>query len=257
MSYLYWPKRIARKLLGRGDHGPVQTFDTEEFELVFENDLLRITRLGDAASPNVIICFTGIQHGMAQISTEEFVGSSQMADYSAVFVSDLKCSWYNNFAPAMMLDAIAPLIAGKRVVTMGNSMGGFGAIWASGHVKAHAVIAFAPQFSVHSEVVPNETRWQNFRQSIAHWRVPSLANSFDQNATYITINGDADGEHFQKFPHGENRVHLLVHDSHHNPAKMLKERGVLKEVIALCARGEDPFNIIEKAGTKVSRIRPQ
>lgn len=60
---------------------------------------LRVTRLGDPAAPGVFICFTGIRQAMGGIGAEEFVGSTAVPGFSALFVSDLGRTWYNGFPP--------------------------------------------------------------------------------------------------------------------------------------------------------------
>ncbi|MEL7217770.1 MAG: hypothetical protein AAGK01_04980 [Pseudomonadota bacterium] len=223
-------------------------------EAVFEDPVLKVTRVGDRSAPNVIVAFTGIRHGLGQIAAEEFVGSSQMDGYSALFVSDMTCSWYNSFGSDQLLEIIAPFLVDKRIVTLGNSRGGFGAIWASQFVGAACTLAFAPQFSVKPEIVPDEKRWMNFRSKIKHWRVDSLADAFGPRTNYITINGNADAEHYRHFKGTKNQTHLLIPNSKHNPASVLKEAGVMNEVIALAAAGIDPFERIRNCGIDVSRV---
>ncbi len=254
MSVLGRIRAFGRNRLRSSHAANAQVPITAALDVEFEDDLLKVSRLGDVSAPNVIVAFTRIQHGLGQIAAEEFVGSSRMQGYSALFVSDMRCSWYNNFEGARLLEILSPFLTNKRVVTLGNSMGGFGAIWASRLVGAASTLAFAPQFSVKPEIVPNEQRWMNFRSRIACWRVDSLSGCFDSRTRYITINGDADCEHFQHFRSSENQTHLLIHDSGHNPASVLKKAGLVKEVVALAAAGLDPFERIRQSGINVSRI---
>ena len=52
------------------------------------------------------------------------------------------------------------------ITTYGLSMGAYGALMYSSALKADRVIALAPQYSVNSQVVPFETRWQEDREHI-------------------------------------------------------------------------------------------
>lgn len=245
--------RLLRRA-GLRKSGPSQPSTNPNMVVVLEDEHLRVTQLGDSSQPYLVICFTGIQQRMGGVGAEEFVGTSQMPGFSALFVSDLKRSWYNDFDPEHLLGAIRPYTEGKKIVTVGNSMGGFGAIWMSGLLPVETVVAFAPQFSVKPDLVPGETRWQEYRSAIADWRVPSLAGSFVPGTRYFTINGDADEMHYRQFPAGENMRHYLLPGCGHAPAKLLKDRGILGDVFRLCAKGADPASAIRAAGIELHVI---
>lgn len=221
---------------------------------VFSSPLLRVTALGDPALPNIFICFTGVSQAMGGIGAEEFVGSTRMPDFSALFVSDLNRSWFNAFPPELLTDAIAERVAGRRIVTVGNSMGGFGAIWMTRFLPVSTAIAFAPQFSVHPDIVPQETRWQEFRAQIREWRSPSLVEHFVPGTRYITLNGSDDHMHWSRFVPGDNAEHILIDKSGHEPARALKRHNILSDVIASATHGESPFALIRSAGIGCSRL---
>lgn len=225
-------------------------------DVVFENDVLRVTAMGDPEAPGVFLCFTGTLMAMGGIDAEEFVGSTRLPGFSALFVSDLARSWYQAFEPGMLESAVAARIAGKRLVTLGNSMGGYGAIWASGFLPVETAIAFAPQFSMHPTVMPGEKRWRNFRSKIGKWRHRDLGSSFRDTTRYVTINGDApaDEQHWSRFPAGPNMEHLFVPGTGHYPAAKLKEAGVLAETIVTCVEGASPLEVIRSGGFDARRI---
>lgn len=225
-------------------------------DVVFENELLRVTSQGDPDAPGVFVCFTGTQLAMGGIDAEEFVGSTRLPGFSALFVSDLSRSWFNAFPPEMLVDAVAERIEGKRVITLGNSMGGYGAIWASKYLPAETAIAFAPQFAMSAAAMPGEKRWRKFRKSIKQWRHESLADHFRDEVRYVTINGDEplDRQHWNQLPQGPNMEHLLVAGTQHFPAAHFKKAGILGEVIALCTEGSSPEPLIRETGFEVTRI---
>lgn len=245
-------RRIQKKLRRMFRQPASQTFEIDAMIEVFTDANIRVTALGDPDAPNLFLCFTGVQQGMGGIGAEEFVGTTRFPGFSALFISDLQRSWYNNFPPSLLTDAIGARVAGKRLIGLGNSMGGYGAVWIAQHLPVATVIAFAPQFSVHPEVVPAETRWQEFRSQITHWRERSL--SFNDTTRYFTINGDADEMHWSHFPRQSNCTHLLIKGTGHNPGAKLKERGILRDTISACVAGNDPHDIIAAAGLKVSRL---
>lgn len=228
-----------------------------ELLVAFEDDALRVTVSGDPQQPGVFLCFTGVGGGVGGVQMEEFVGSTRLPGYFAVYITDKKRSWYN-WDVAPVLDILRPYVEGKSVVTIGNSMGGFGAIWMAGALgNVHTCMAFAAQYSVHPEIMPEEQRWLNYREAITDWRMPSLMNSFEPTTRFWTFNGGRDAEHWSKFPLGENRSHFLTRDAGHDVARTLKEAGVLSDVIERCIEGEDPMDLIAAGGVQIERITPQ
>ncbi|MEL7689621.1 hypothetical protein [Citromicrobium bathyomarinum] len=227
------------------------------FEALHHDEHLRVTRLADDADSDahtVFVCFTGIKQGLGGLGAEEFVGSTRREGHTALFVSDLQRSWYNGFPPEHLQTILRPYVEGRRVITLGNSMGGFGAIWAAQWLGAERAIAFAPQFSVHPDIVPGETRWTEWRNRISEWRVPSLLDSFADGTDYFVFHGDADSEHYHQFPERPNILNVVIADSGHGPAAKLKEAGVLGEVFAQCLSGKDPRPTIREAGLTLKPI---
>ncbi|MFN4019887.1 MAG: hypothetical protein ACK4IC_05160 [Erythrobacter sp.] len=218
------------------------------------DDDLRVTRLGDPAASGLFICFTGIRQAMGGIGAEEFTGSTALPDFSALFVSDLKRTWYNGFPAERLTDILAPFCTGKRVVTVGNSMGGFGALWATTILPVDTAIAFAPQYSLHPELVPGETRWREFTEAITHFRYPSLADAFTTGARIFTINGDDDREHWINFPARPGCENVLIRNSGHDPARLIKQSGALPALLQTCLGGGSALALLRQAGLDVVRI---
>lgn len=223
-------------------------------EPVLETPLLRVTAMGDSTAPGVFVCFTGVAQAMGGIGAEEFVGSTRLPGFSALFVSDLTRSWFNAFDPAVLVDAISDRVRDKRIVTLGNSMGGYGAVWAGAHLPVETAIAFAPQYSVHPAIVPEEARWMDYRRNIATWRHKSLDELFRPQTQYITINGSDDELHWRHFRSGGNAEHILLEASGHEPAAKLKDAGILSETIALCVEGKSPYHLFQERGVAAKRI---
>jgi hypothetical protein len=250
-------RQRVKRMLGLGAKPARVPAHGADARVLFADDSLRITTIGDPASPNVFLSFTGLYHAMGSIKMEEFVGTTRLPGYFAIFITDLKRSWFNGFPPEAILEPIAPLVAGKRIVTIGNSLGGFGAIWISRYLPVDVALAFCPQFSVHPDEVPGETRWQEFRREISEWRVRSLEGAFNDATRYYTFNGDGPDEmHWRRLPHLANCTHLLIAGSGHETALFLKERGVLGAVIENAATGGDPLAPMLAAGVAARQIDP-
>lgn len=248
-------KRRLKRLLGLGAKpAPVPAFGAEARE-IFADDRLRITTIGDPSSPNCFLSFTGLYHAMGSIKMEEFVGATRLPGYFAIFVTDLQRSWFNGFPPEAITGPIAPLIAGKRVVTIGNSLGGFGAIWITRYLPVDVAMAFCPQYSVHPEEVPDEPRWMEFREQIDQWRVRSLEGAFNETTRYYTFNGDGPDElHWRRLPDLPNCEHILIKGAGHETALYLKGREVLAMVIEAAASGGDPLELLRGSGIAASRL---
>lgn len=202
-------------------------------DLLNEDDVLRVSRSGDPDADTVILCFTGLQQRMGGIGPEEFVASAQLEGASAIFVTDKTRSWFNKLGAERVVELLAPHVEGRRIHTLGNSMGGFGAIWITRYLPVSTTLAFAPQFSVHPGIVPEETRWPAARAAISDWRYPSLQDHFVSGTRYVTISGKTgDNVQWTRLPALPNARHYIVADADHGVAAMLKHRGVLREVIA-------------------------
>ena len=237
-------KKVRRTFAGKSN-AQFQASSRDDLVEVFSDDLVRVTALGDLNCPNIFLCFTGVKQGMGGIGAEEFVGSTRMPDFCALFVSDLKRSWFNSFPESHLVEAIGDIVEGKRIVTVGNSMGGYGAIWATKPFPVETAIAFAPQFSVHPDVVSEETRWEEWRRDISIWRHRSLETYFNDETKYFTFNGDDDALHWSHFPTKPNTEHFLLPNSGHAPAAMLKDAGVLTATIESCVAGVSPMEILQ------------
>lgn len=221
---------------------------------IHADDDLRVTRLGDPAASGLFICFTGIRQSMGGIGAEEFTGSTALPDFSALFVSDLKRTWYNGYPAERLTDILDPFCTGKRVVTVGNSMGGFGALWATTILPVDTAIAFAPQYSVHPEIVPGETRWREYTDAIEHWRYPSVVDAFTTGTRIYTINGDDDRDHWSNFPEQAGCEHVLIQNSGHDPALLIKQSGALSALMQTCLGGGSALVLLQQAGLDVRRI---
>ena len=113
--------------------------------VVFEDDSLRIThRAGSAPDGDVVIAFAGVGNALQGVAHEEFARTLSEPDAmkEAYFVVDKQRTWYNATADAIE-SVLSPLVAGRRVLLLGNSMGGFGALLFAGLLSSGAAF-FSP-----------------------------------------------------------------------------------------------------------------
>lgn len=231
---------------------------------VYQDDALVVSQMGDPEMPRVVLCFAGIgRPGKEQpraatavggVQVAEFVGSAQLENSSVLHIADVRRSWFNGFEAERLLGVLHPLIAGKRLVSLGNSMGGFGAIWITKYLPVELALAFVPQFSVHPGIVPRERRWREYTSRITDWRAESLADCFVPGTRYYTFNSDRDFLHWRHFRPAANIDHFVLRDGGHEAAAKIKAAGVLGTVIRACADGDDPFPVMKKAGLDVHKL---
>ncbi len=213
-----------------------------EIPTIYEDKFVRITYL-ERESDFVTLCFSGIGLGLGVIDLqdEEFIGSSSRIG-SSVFVFDLTRSWGNCLDFVHIERALRPILAGRHISSLGNSMGEFLAVVATGFFDIKTCVAFVAQFSVKSSVLPAEQRWMNYREHIYSFKFESLAPFFNNTTRYYMLNSSeaVEERHWSKFPSKSN-VTNIVFDCNHNLATSLKSKGMLNEVIMCClANGDLP-----------------
>lgn len=238
------------------------------FAVACDDDLLRITQ-ADGDPARHVVSFTGIGWGMQGIQTEEWrktlgAGGSGTATY----VIDKQRGWYNStYEP--ICRHLAALAAGSgRVTTLGNSMGGFGALYfASAIPHCARAVAFAPQFSVNPALMPpKETRWAQYRRQIlTHHRGHALEHP-SADIDYIAFYGEGteiELAHARRLARvATPRTFIfLVGDCEHDVAATVKQAGLLPNLLDLLL-GDAPFRpgamvrLLREGGIKIRRIGP-
>lgn len=204
-------------------------------ETIYESPRILISRLaGDSGS--AVVSFAGVGLALDGLPHEEFVKTLSGSRHDQVFVIDKSRSWYNNTASEILEELSSRIEEFPRVYTLGNSMGAFGAIYFGRHLpRCKTAIAFGPQYSVHPQIVPNETRWQNWRNGIKDWTIPHALSGEGHTLRSHIFYGDAgrDLDHVRLFL--DNRptdmTLYVVEDAGHNTASFLKSRGCLTTVL--------------------------
>ena len=223
-----------------------------------------VSRMGDPAAPRVVLCFAGVGAGgtgkkraalaLGGLQPAEFVGTSQLENSSVLHIADIGRTWFNGFEPDRLLVVLHPFIEGRRLVTLGNSMGGFGAVWITKYLPVELALAFVPQFSVHPEIVPRERRWKEYTSRITEWRARSVADCFVPQTRYFTFNGDRDFHQWRHFRPAPNVDHFVLVGAGHQAAEKIKGAGALGDVIHTCVNGGDPFPVMKAAGLDVHKL---
>lgn len=210
-------------------------------DIIFENPEIRISfDPGSGDSDEVILAFTGGRHALAGIDKDDFVKTNRSSRIvrDAYYINDLRRSWYNGIRQAIV-DELAPRVGGRRVVTLGNSLGGFGALMFAGLFETCDVaIAFAPQYSVKPELVPFEDRWEHFYGNIEFFEsdtcfVTGVDYSRCRKYIFCGQTENHDRRHADLIAQmADANTHIFaIADCGHDVSFKLKENGVLGELI--------------------------
>lgn len=234
-------------------------------ETVIDTPDLRIAHRpgGDGEA---VLAFAGVQGAFGGVPVAEFAASlAKAAVHPEVwFVIDKTRSWYNRTAETIV-DILAPRLAGRRVVTLGNSMGGFGALLFGGRLDAAVAVAFCPQYSIDRRIAPFEERWDEFIAAIDDIRYPvCLAEDASADCRRLVFVGDrqtADLNHARLI-----RAHMaaadgvfVVRNCRHDVAQVLKQQGLLAPVLeaAMAADRDAVATCLKEGGVAYDLWRNQ
>ncbi|MBB97406.1 MAG: hypothetical protein CML68_22745 [Rhodobacteraceae bacterium] len=211
--------------------------------IVDEPDLKISHYMGD--TDVAVVAFTGIGHGMGAIQQDEFVGSALGRERNHVIsVTDRVRSWYS--VPGIQkriadtLRSLKAELGVRRVVCLGNSMGGFGALLFAQRIGADTAIAFVPQYTMRLEF--GERRWGEFRKDMHDANLDTLAPHLTgKTRAYAIFGADdlRDRMHMQRLK--DNciaRVYQVTGCEHSNLTSFLKRQGVLAPLIAAMIAGD-------------------
>ncbi|OIQ38979.1 MAG: hypothetical protein BM560_17235 [Roseobacter sp. MedPE-SWde] len=186
-----------------------------------------------------IVVFTSYNANAAKRGLLEFAASaSNQGARHCIFVTDRRQGWFqgSDFSSAV-LRTISDYVARyrlKRLMAVGVSMGGYGAISYAAQIGADSALAFAPQYCPHPDRFPEDTRWAEARARIREFSRPSLHESMRSKTQYTLLHGRWSAEdslHWQAFPQGSNIDHFLADRKSHDVIDPLREAGVLYPIV--------------------------
>lgn len=212
--------------------------------IALDQDDLRITYMTGTCA-TAVIAFTGIGHALGAIQTEEFKSSiSKSAAHgnrpSTVYVVDRHRRWFNHGLTARIQDIVGSILVtveANRAVTLGNSMGGFGALVFAGRISnCIRAIAFCPQSSVRRDIVRCENRWNDYVSKITQWELEDAIEEVGSEIDYHLFYGTGDQldlMHARRFSELElpNVAVHLISQCGHDVAATLKARGMLQPLL--------------------------
>jgi pimeloyl-ACP methyl ester carboxylesterase len=229
-------RRAAKKVARKVAFAAVQS--CLGVQTLMETDAVVIRWLaGDTAS--LVVAFTGIGGNMGGLPPDEFLkaGSADGKNH-VIFISDPKQTYFS--APDLRA-SIGEFVRGfiaqhgiKAVKTIGNSMGGYGAILFSREFPVQTAVAFVPAISLEPQMIA-EPDWNGFRDALGAERVQSLVEHLRNPATHFhLIFGDLDPEDRRqcaKAPAFPNVDVTVIAGKSHGLARWLKKTGLLSGLV--------------------------
>lgn len=224
--------------------------------IIHDDDTVRIF-YEKGEGNNTLIMFSGIDFDIFgfnnfnrdALDRPEFVKvTTGMGD--RFWVIDKQRTWGSHIDWESVSNFLSPYFDGKNVAALGNCMGGTNAIKFAYHADVHRVIAFTPHWSVDpNEVTHNfDRRTQPLRDKVLASGWKNLEGMFRPMTTYIHLwtPDEIDVPHMIKFPTLPNIKRFYFPTSSHSVARMLKNNGVLNELLGLCIVAEDVHTEVSK-----------
>ncbi|MFO6465065.1 hypothetical protein ACK8OR_11790 [Jannaschia sp. KMU-145] len=217
---------------------------TLPIEDVLRDDDLRV-RFLKGISGRLVVVFTGIGAGFGGAQLDEFAASASGGGANDVlFVTDRRQSWY---ATPGLWDRIVRLVSDvtavektTELVTLGNSMGGFGSMLATRDLPVRRAIAFSPQVSMDHGIL-RDTRWPDVAATFGPLPIRSTADlvgAVDAEFYVAAAKGcEADMAHLDLLPEHERLHRFVLPGRAHNVAGRLKAAGHLSNVITAIVLG--------------------
>jgi len=208
-------------------------------------------------SDKLVVVFSGVGGNHREHPPIEFfTAATQDRRNNVLFISDRSRSWLNY--PGLDAEIVAKIRSAiaengiSNLSMLGNSMGASMALLLAPKLPTNTVIALTPQYSVHPDIVPEETRWLRFRNRIKDYKYPEIKIQPKQNENIYIVHGSSFGEliHARKFSEIAGIRHFILPGEGHSFASALKQRNVLSPLVSAAITGR-PFlfrKIIEQSG---------
>jgi pimeloyl-ACP methyl ester carboxylesterase len=156
------------------------------------NDAALEISFAPGSGENAVVSFAGVGLNFGGMQTEEFSKSLESSTNDVYYVKDKSRHWYFESADNIVevLDRNLQLRETANTSCIGNSMGGFGALYFAGRLhNCRNAIAFVPQSSINTRLVPWEPRWMDWRASMPPGEGLDAAQSLDPRVSYTVFIG--------------------------------------------------------------------
>ncbi len=224
----------------------------------------------ESESRTLLITFGGMK-SMAGIASFEFVALTNSMPVKRLFVRDPRQSWYHRGMPkhgsslANVVDALRSFLAAHevdRLVTVGNSAGGYAALVFGTLLGADAVLSFSPQTVLDGALLAEmgDHRWDDLLAPLvrnnaleSHWTdlrdaLPSARCADTSYRVFYDETVPGDRAHAENLRGIEGlRLYRFGHGGH-TLARCLRDCGALERIL----RSALELPLDEPAGVRVS-----
>jgi pimeloyl-ACP methyl ester carboxylesterase len=241
ISPLWWWQDLRRRLTGHTA--------AVEPRLIHRDGALAIAWL-PGTSTRLVLVFLGITYRALSPARLEFRGiASDQGRNHVLFINDRRRSWYS--WPGMR-DRVAEVVRGfvlrqniDEIWSIGNSMGGYGAILFRDRLPLSNVVAFVPQILMSERVIEGSV-WSANRPDITDAVERDLTPIMAASDTrYHLVYGDRDQDdpihldHLrQHLPDAAHVRIVIAPGQQHYVAKWLKDQGQLSRLVAALWAGD-------------------
>jgi len=159
----------------------------------------------------------------------EFVRTFTILGYNSLYVLDITKSWFQDVnIQSAIKNKITDVINNtkpKKIVFMGLSMGGFGAILFSKFFKCDKVIAFVPQIDLLYE--HKIGRYKKTLPPQSRLSIPTVVDYFQEETQYMLYAGTVDDRKQLSFVKESPNIDKLYISNSHNVCDPWKTQGIL------------------------------
>lgn len=202
--------------------------------------------------PNLLVSFGGIRQGLG-IPTFEFFNSLSNINCDKVFIRDFNQAWYqlgvddeiNSWNRLKeILDKIIVDNGYNKVLFLGNSMGGYGAMMFGTMLNVNHIVAFAPQTFINRKkrFIHLDFRWRKQMKRIHKNKriaefVLNIKSHLDkveyssQIDIYYSDSHRLDKSHAKQLSDSNNVILHPFKDGGHAIVKTLRDNGELMKII--------------------------
>jgi hypothetical protein len=222
-----------------------------------DDALMRLWRR-EGMGDRLVVCCSGVGKRDDQLPEAEFnrLAFRDAADH-LLFFADPGRTWLN--APGLIealvqeIEAEAKRVGASEICIVGHSMGAYAAMVLPAFTKIDVAVAFSPQYVVDPALLPEETRWENWRSKIGQFRIASVADHLVPSCQYFVFHGRNRGEAVQRNlvkPLANLDMFVMPGTIHRTPKK-LKDFGVLDAVLEACFAKDRPqlFQIMKDSAS--------
>lgn len=205
-------------------------------QTIFECDKLLVLKVPGTREDVVFVTFEALLPERAPGRAGFGESFFETRGFTAYHLQPTANDWYHfpEMEPALA-QVRADIPEGTRVVTYGMSMGAYGAYRFSEPLRADAVIAFSPQYSVHPWRAWWERRWRCEGKSFLWDRKKPYAPA----AKYVFYDPlNADRRHINRMSREASLKLVRICFGGHATIALLQECGLLERVILDIAKGE-------------------